>query len=200
MPSAGLFLWSGPACFHCGPNPAARAKDTLDHCPLWLGRADHVFQNLIDDILLEDTKIAVVQQILLERFQFQAKLGRHVTNLQQAKVGQAGLRAHRRKLRHVNEDFISGKLVRPGIDLWENVVQSGFSVVFGVTCTMCHWFYCNNRFSTVSAGPASNMEERPYIAVACLVLQPGILGGLCTPGETRLVILKKFPDGKAKPK
>jgi hypothetical protein len=78
---------------------------------------------MVDDVFLKDAQVAIVQQIFLERFQLQAQLARHVTDFQHAKIRQAGFWADGGELRHVNQDFISGKLVGPGIDFREVMVE-----------------------------------------------------------------------------
>src|SRR5215813_8774941 len=131
-----LLFRPGPAGFNGGANAATRTKYTFHHDPFWFRRSRYIFQNLVDNVLLKNPKVAVVQQILFERLQFQAELGRHIANFQRAKIGQPGFRTNRSKLRNINQDLVGGKLVGPGINFREAVVQPGFCMIFGVTCTM----------------------------------------------------------------
>src|SRR5579859_1841922 len=60
-----LCFWPRPACFHRGTDTASGTEYAFDHGPLRLCRAHHVFQNLIDDVLLKNSQITVMEQILL---------------------------------------------------------------------------------------------------------------------------------------
>src|SRR6476469_370178 len=131
-----LLLWSWPPGFNRGTDPATGTKHTLHDCPRWFHGTHHVFQHLVYDVFLKDAQIAIVQQVFLKRLEFQAKLAGHVADFQNAEIGQASLGTDRGELRHVNENFVSGKLVGPGIDFRETMVQPGFCVIVGIACTM----------------------------------------------------------------
>ncbi len=62
--------------------------------------AHNVLQHLIDDVLLKNSKIAIRQQILLQRLQFEAELIRNIANAQLAEIRQAGLWTNGRKPIH----------------------------------------------------------------------------------------------------
>ena len=100
--------------------------------------AHHIFQHAIDDVLLKDPQVAIGLQIFLQGLQLQAMLVRHVADGDGAEIRQAGLGADRGELGIVNDDFVSGKLVRPGFDRGKIVVESGlrrgprYSVAFGI--------------------------------------------------------------------
>jgi hypothetical protein len=64
-----------------------------------------------------------LEKVFLKRLQFQAEFSGHVADFQNAKVRQAGLGADGGELRHVNQNFIGGKLIRPSIDFREAVVE-----------------------------------------------------------------------------
>src|SRR5437870_1018389 len=72
-------FWSWPARDHKGRNSAAGTEVTFDFGPHRLCPAHHIFENLIDDVLLEDSEIAIGLQIFFVRFQFEAAFVGHIT-------------------------------------------------------------------------------------------------------------------------
>src|SRR5215470_9361749 len=82
-----------PSCFDGSSDTAARPENALHDRPLRLGCAHHVFQHLVDDILLKDPEIPVFKQVLLDGFKLQAKPVGHITDLEHTEVRQAGLGA-----------------------------------------------------------------------------------------------------------
>src|SRR5580692_1557448 len=135
-----------PAGFDGGSDAAAGAEHALDHCPDRIGGLHDVFQNLVDDVLLEDAQIAIAEQIFLERLQFQASGPGHVADGEQAKVGQAGLGANRGQFRIVDEDLVARKLISPGLNCREGEVESGLGVFVGVGLLEGHiWLLYRER-------------------------------------------------------
>ena len=55
------------------------------------GGAHHVFEYAVDDVLLKDAQVAVLEEVFLQRLQFQAALVGHVADGQDAEVREAGL-------------------------------------------------------------------------------------------------------------
>jgi len=98
----------------------------------------HVVQNLIDHVLLKDPKIAIGLKVLLQRFQFEAQTIRHISNKDRAEIGEAGFGADRGELGVVDEDLVSGKLVGPGFNLGEIVIESGCGMIRSIAWRFCH--------------------------------------------------------------
>src|SRR5579872_562765 len=119
---------SRPLCEDGGRNSAARTEFPVNFGPYWLGPLRHVLENLIDDVFLKDAEVAVELQIFLQGLQFEAVLVRHVSNFEHSEVGQPSFWTNRGELGIVDDDFISGKLVRPGLDLGEFSVEAGGGV------------------------------------------------------------------------
>src|SRR5438270_13020295 len=92
--AAAAGLRSRPARFNDRAYSAARAEITFDDRPLRFRRFDHVFQDLIDDVLLKNAQITIAVQILLHRLQLQTVLLRHISDRDHAKIGKAGLGTH----------------------------------------------------------------------------------------------------------
>src|SRR5258708_1120696 len=132
----GLRTW--PACFHSSPDAAAGAEHTFDNGPNWVCRLNDVFQHLVHDVFLKDAEIAVTEEILLERFQFEAFVTGHVTNGEDAEVGESGLGANGGHFGVVYQDFIAGKLILPDFNGREVEIEASLGVVVGVAPLCCH--------------------------------------------------------------
>src|SRR5256885_783319 len=52
---------------------------------------ENIVNRVLEDVLLEDSQIAVALQVLLQRLQFEAQFPGHVTDRDRAEVGQSGL-------------------------------------------------------------------------------------------------------------
>src|SRR3954470_3431037 len=65
-------FWSRPARDHSRRNSPPRTEITFHFGPHRLCPAHHIFENLIDDVLLENSEIAIRLQIFFVRFQLQA--------------------------------------------------------------------------------------------------------------------------------
>jgi hypothetical protein len=122
----------GPARFDDCRNAAAGAEVSFDVGPNGIAGLHNVFEDLVDDILLEDAEIAVGEEIFLPRLEFEAALTRHVAELDDAEVGQSGLGTDRGKLGIVDEDFVGRELVLPGFDRGKGEVEAGLGVLVGV--------------------------------------------------------------------
>src|SRR5579864_4142904 len=70
-------------------------------------------------------------------------LVRHVMNLERPKIRQPRFRAHRRELRIIDNDFVSRKLVGPGLNLRKLGVKAGSRVLRRVTRRFRHVCYCS---------------------------------------------------------
>src|SRR5580658_5014956 len=95
--------------------------------------AHHIFQHAVHNVLLKNSQIAVRLQIFLVRFQLETNFVRPVTQRDHTKIRQSRLWTHRRKLRIVNHNLISRKLVRPGLNFRKLRVQPSSSVLRRVT-------------------------------------------------------------------
>jgi hypothetical protein len=119
-------------------NPPARPEVALHLGPHRLRPSHHVLQHAVYNVLLKDPQIAVGLQIFLIGFQFEADFVRLVTKRDDAKIRQACLRANRCKLRIVDNNLVSRKLIGPGFDFRELRIQSGGSVLRRVTSLFWH--------------------------------------------------------------
>ena len=158
-------LCAGPAGLYGGADAAAWTEDAFDDCPDGIGGFDNVFKDLIHDVFLKDTEIAVAEEIFLERFELEAALAGHVTDGEDAEVRQAGFGADAGQLGIVYFDFIAGKLVTPGFDGGKLEVQAGFGVIVGVAG------FCGH--SPIVKG--HSMKRMPAADVFTLVMLP-VLG------------------------
>src|SRR6266568_6312965 len=133
-------LWPRPLRDHYRRNSTARAEIPFDLRPDRSGPPDHVFEHLVDDVLLKNAEVAVRLQIFFERFEFQAGFVRHIAEGDHAEVRQAGFRTYRSEFRVIDYDLVSGKLVGPGFDFRKFGVQSGFGVLRRVAWLLGHNF------------------------------------------------------------
>src|ERR1035437_1919295 len=111
-----LLCRTGPAGLNGSANAATGPELATNHRPHRIGSLDHVFQDLVHDIFLKNAKVAVTEEILLQRLQFQAAFARHVANGEYAEVRQPGFGAHRGQFGVIDKDFVAGELVFPGFD------------------------------------------------------------------------------------
>ena len=125
-------FWAGPACLNRRADAAAGTEDSVDYGPDGVGGFDDVFEHLVDDVFLKDAEVAVTEEVLLERLQFEAAFARHVADGEHAEVGEAGFGAHGGEFGVVNDDFVAGKLVFPCFDGGESEVEAGLGVVVSV--------------------------------------------------------------------
>ena len=133
-------LGAGPAGFYCCRYTAAGAELAAHYSPDRIARFHYVFKDLVDDVFLEDSEVAVAEEIFLERFELEAACAGHVADRERAEVGQAGLGANGGQLGIVDDDFITGKLVLPGLDLRKLKVESGLGVIVGIARLLRHIF------------------------------------------------------------
>src|SRR5947207_1907692 len=82
-------------CCHDGLDPAADRKVADDGHPARMNRADEVVENLIGDRLVKDPFVAVLDQVVLQRLQLDARRVGHVGDPDFSEIGQPGLRAER---------------------------------------------------------------------------------------------------------
>jgi hypothetical protein len=110
------YLGPRPARFHDGRDASTWAKITLHYRPHRIAGLHHVVQYLIHNVFLKDAEIPVAKEIFLIRFQFQALLIRHIAKGNHTKIGQPRLGTHGGKLRVIDHNFVTGKLVLPGLN------------------------------------------------------------------------------------
>jgi hypothetical protein len=161
MWSSAQFLSRRTACFRARPtrfhgrgNAPARAKIAAHDGPYWVARFHHVFQDLIDDIFLEYSEVAIAEEIFLVRPQFQTLPARHVAQRNHAEVGQSRFRANRSELRAVDDDLVSRKLVRPGFDCWKFEIQASHCMSFRIA-----WLRFLRRCHGVNSTKKSRVED-----------------------------------------
>ena len=124
----------------------------MHYRPHRVRRLHHVFQNLVDDVLLKNSQIAIAEQVLLERFKLQAAFPGHVADGEHAEIRQAGLGTNRCQFRIIDCDLVAGKLIFPRLDGRKLVIQSGLGVVVGIAGLWCHPFIVRNRGMERDAG------------------------------------------------
>ena len=80
MSYAGRFqrVRARPARFHSGRDASSWAEDAGDDRPYRIAGPRNIVQNLVHHILLEDTQIAVTEEVLFVGLQLEAPLSRHV--------------------------------------------------------------------------------------------------------------------------
>jgi hypothetical protein len=110
----------------------------VDDGPNGIAGFNNIFEDLVDDVLLEDAEIAIAEEVFLERFELEAARAWHVADGEMAEVGQAGFWTNRGQFRVVDDDLIAGKLVLPCLDLREFEIESGFRVIVGITRLLGH--------------------------------------------------------------
>ena len=108
-----------PSRDHRSRDTTPGTKLTLHFRPHWFRPPHDILQYAVHNILLKNSEVAVTVEILLERFQFEAALLRHVTYRQKTEIRQPRLGANRGELGIVDQDFIPWELVRPGLDFRE---------------------------------------------------------------------------------
>lgn len=133
-----LLLRAGEARFDGGGDAAAGAEFSADDGPDGIAGLDDVFEDLVDDVFLEDAEVAVAEEVFLEGSELEAALAGHVADVEDAEVRQAGFGADRSEFRIVDGDFVAGELILPCFDGGEFEVESGFGVVVGVTGLHSH--------------------------------------------------------------
>ena len=150
-----LLIWTGPAGFDGGGDAAAGAEFAADDGPDGIAGFHHVFEDLVDDVFLEDAEVAVAEEIFLKRFEFEAAGAGHVANGEVAEVGQAGLGADGGEFGIVDDDFVVGELILPGLDFGEFEVEAGLGVIVGVARL---W-----RHISIVRGTKMNMDSCKFL-------------------------------------
>src|SRR5436190_12242220 len=81
-------------------------------------RVDQIIKNLIGHVFVEDSAIAELDQVVLERLELDALSRGYVGDANLAEIGQAGLRAHGSELGTVDGDAVVplGPRIREGLD------------------------------------------------------------------------------------
>ena len=129
---------AGPASFYGGGYAAAGAEFAAHYGPDRVAGFHNIFEDLVDDVLLEDAEVAVAEEVFLERFEFEAAAAGHVANGERTEVGQTGLGADGSELRIVDDDFVAGKLILPGFDGGKGEIEAGLCVVVGIAGLLRH--------------------------------------------------------------
>src|SRR3569833_2024787 len=80
-----------PFGFYIRRDAAAGAELAAHHSPHGIAGFHHVFEDLVDDVFLEDAEVAVAEEVFLERFELEAAGARHVADGEVAEVRQASL-------------------------------------------------------------------------------------------------------------
>jgi len=93
----------------------------------------HVFQNPIDGVLVKDTEVAIGEDVVLQRLQFQAEFVGKIMNGDGAEIRQAGARADGGVFGDRDGDLVAPVLVRPGFDGGEFSVDTSAGVFGSVS-------------------------------------------------------------------
>src|ERR1039457_5160058 len=118
-----LLLRTRPASFDRRRNSTPRPKIPFDYGPDRIAGLHQVVQYLVHHVLLKDPKIAVAEEILLERFQLRTAFARHIAKGQKSKIWKASFRADRGEFRVVDQNLIAGELIRPGFNRGKGKVE-----------------------------------------------------------------------------
>ena len=81
-----LLLRAGEAGFDGGVDTAAGAEFSADYGPDGIAGFDDVFEDLVDDVFLEDAEVTVAEEVFLEGLEFEAALAGHVADVEDAEV------------------------------------------------------------------------------------------------------------------
>jgi hypothetical protein len=119
-----------------------------------------ILEDLVNDVLLENAKVSITEEILLKRFQFEATLARHVADSEHAKIRKAGLGANRSEFRIVNGDFVARELILPRLNFWKCEIESSLCVIVGVTRFRSHG---------VIVRGASMTNKHDIVRILCVV-------------------------------
>ena len=90
---------------HHSFDSTADREITDDGHPSRRARGDEIIEDLVGDRFVEDPAIAKADHVVLQRFQLDTAIARHVADADFAEVWKAGLRAHRGELGKVDGDF-----------------------------------------------------------------------------------------------
>src|SRR3972149_1999787 len=101
------------ACLDFALHSAARVELPGYRCPHRMARLDQIVQNAIDGVLIEDAKIAVPENVILQRLQFHAKPVGQVVDCDGPEIRQARLGADGGVFRDGDGDLVIGKLIGP---------------------------------------------------------------------------------------
>ena len=133
-----LLIRPWPFRFYVSGDAAAGAEFAADYGPDGIAGFHDVFEDLVDDVFLEDAEVAIAEEVFLKRFELEAALAGHVADGEVAEVGQAGFGAYGSEFWVVDDDLVAGKLVLPCFDLGEFEIESGLCVIVGVARLLRH--------------------------------------------------------------
>src|SRR5450432_3380247 len=119
----------GPAGEDGSGQAAAGSKFASHDAPFRTGGFHDVVENLVHGIFVEYAQVPVGQQVHLERFKLKTLLVGHVTNGDNAEVGQAGLGADGRIFRETGGNHVTWELVGPRLQDWKTCFDASLSVL-----------------------------------------------------------------------
>jgi len=88
------------------PDPSARGEFAVDRDAAGIAGGDEVFEDAVDDFLVEAAGVAVGGEVELERLRLDAELGGDIADADRREIGLAGDRAHRGEFRAIELDPI----------------------------------------------------------------------------------------------
>ena len=101
-----------------GLDVSAHVKVAFDVDAQWIAGRDEVFQNDVDDVLVEDFYVAKGVDVELQAFQLNTGFVWNVLDSNDGEIRKVGERADSRELRYleIDFDFVAGKLVRKSLE------------------------------------------------------------------------------------
>lgn len=112
----GLF---GIFCLDDAAQPSASGKLTRYLGPSRSAGPNHVLEDAVDGIFVENTDVSIGVDIHFECFELKALFIRFVVKSNRSKVREIGLGADRRIFRNDNRNFIALVLVWKGFNVWQ---------------------------------------------------------------------------------
>jgi len=102
--------------FNHGTHPSACREFTGYLCVERLACRDDVSKDLVNGVLVKDSKSSVGLDVHLERFELEAKFVRAIVDRNGSEIRQSRLGAHRGVLRVRYANVVIRKLIRPALD------------------------------------------------------------------------------------
>lgn len=114
-----------PASLHRGGQSASRSELAGHAAGYGADRGDDIAQHPVDGVFIEDSKVAVSQQVHLKSFEFQTRFVRLILDGDRAVIRKARLGTDGCVLGKANRNFVARKMVRPGFERGQLGVDSG---------------------------------------------------------------------------
>src|SRR5215472_7251752 len=149
--STGSFLAPAPCSRDHGRQTAARREFSHDCRAHGFRGFHHVAEHAVHRVFLEDSEVAIGQQIHLVGLQLEAEPVGHVAQNNPTEIGQSCLRADGSELGHHDLNFVIPVLVRPCFDFRELGVDACGGVLVGIGALHARAFESRSRNKPTSA-------------------------------------------------